>query len=202
MSEKDWSEVRLFVTQNNFSSEPKVLNADMAPSGIPALKSYQGVGFEFSTPLTSFIKVGIRGGGRWKQAFPPGYAAGPTVPFLAVQQGYGGLLARVVFLQTSILRLDAFGEAGLTRTHLDTKTTSGTGTYSAEYQPYSRAGASVGLGFGKFFLFAEGGIEQNKVNNFARTGVTDSAISSVDFSGPYAAFGIIFNGVPSFIKMK
>jgi hypothetical protein len=99
--------------------------------------------------------------------------------------------------------LDVFGGAGTAKTKMDIRTASGDGHYSRSADSLiTAAGASVGIGFGNIYFMVEAGQEWNRITNLSKTGPTSSSLNEIDLSGTYANVGILFNGLPTWIRRK
>lgn len=194
-----WSEIRFIGMFNKLAKTPDDLNAETAGDKVNPLKDITEFGIEGNAHILPFFKLGLRFGGSWTQMIPSNNPSTPT-SFLAVQQAYGGIIGRIPIVDDKVLRLDVFGEAGLTRTHVDVQTSSGAGTYSKDGSPFERVGASLGLGWDTIFFFVEAGNEWNKLDGMTFQGNISSPISSIDLSGFYYGVGVTFNGLPHFLK--
>lgn len=192
-----WSEIRFFISNNNFSDDNTALNSLTTADNVEKLKSLAGFGLEVDARLKPWLKVGTR----IKGIFNAVKAPEPAQAYTQLSQYTAGLLARIPIVDNSSVLFDVFTEVGLANTTLEVKTTSsGTGEFSKEGGVFGRAGASVGFGWESGKIFVEGGQEWNKLDGLSFKGNLVNNVSSVDLSGTYVSVGVIISGIPSWIK--
>lgn len=195
-----WSELRIFLSSNTFSSPPTALNNLTATDNVQKLNDLTGVGLEAVGKFKPWLKVGTRIRGIWNSVYPSNPPS-PATAYLSVSQYGGGVVARIPIIEKEWMQFDAFAELGLANTKIDIQTIgSGRGTFTNNSGFYQRAGASVGVGFPSAKLYFEAGQEFNNLNSMSFEGTLSNNVSSVDFTGPYYAIGIIISGMPSWIK--
>jgi hypothetical protein len=112
-------------------------------------------------------------------------------------------VARLKIVQTKMTRVEVFAGAGAMQAKLK--------IHSGTSQSYERpgenlggatmAGTTVGIGWGGFYLFGEVGMEWSKVAISQRPkGVTNS-LAKFETNGTFGTVGLMFSGIPSFVKM-
>jgi hypothetical protein len=193
-----WSETRLSANTLTFTNKATALNNLTAADKVTQLAGSSSLRIEQNAHL-GWLKAGLRGTGVWSQLTSP--STSNADGFLALQQGQMGVILRLPILETNLLRFDIFGEAGLESTHIDVSTkSSGSGTFTKNFSPYERAGATFGLGWKEVHIFVEGGKEWNKLTGVSFAGNLTNSIAIIDLGGMYVGAGLIFSGVPSWIK--
>ncbi len=196
-----WSEVRLFASTNRFGTAPDGLNSLTTTDKVNSLSALNGLGFEADFHLLPWLKGGIRYAGIWT-LMTPDNAPNPPTAFLAVQQTKFGLILRVPLAEKDWLRFDLFGEAGSANTHIDLQTIgSGQGTFSKNGSIYERAGASLGIGWKSMYVFFEAAQEWNNLDGVSFAGSLPNSITAIDLGGMYYGVGLIFSGIPSWVKI-
>jgi opacity protein-like surface antigen len=186
---------------SSITVDPKDLNDELEAQGVKKVKSLLGLGFDVTTPLIGRLNVGARFSQRL------GYAGEKTESLATdyrvdVKQDAIAALIRLPLIQTQIFFLDIFGAYGGSHTHAKITGSSETGkitkTDSAGW--WSGAyGASLGVGYDRFFVAVEGGMETNRIAELQRTGLNGN-IETLDFSGPYVALALVFNTTNRFSK--
>lgn len=195
-----WSELRIFLSSNTFSSAPTALNNLTAADNVQKLNDLTGLGLEAVGQFKPWLKVGTRIRGVWNAVYPLNHPT-PATAYLAISQFGGGAVARFPLVDKEWMQFDAFGELGLVNTTIDILTiSSGKGSFTKNSNFYQRAGASIGIGSPSVKLYFEAGQEFNNLNDMSFEGTLSNNISSVDFSGPYYAIGLIISGIPSWMK--
>lgn len=202
---KNPSEVRLYLGIHHFKLDQ--VNAEIESKGLEPLNDMGMAGLEFTTPLFWNVSGGFRYQAKYRKSLEVAEtSAVPTNPYYAsLQQTELMLVSRIDLLRTKILKMDLVGGAGMAKTQLQIRTASGEGEYEDSLESgnlVTMAGASVGVGWSKVYLFVEAGQEWNKLNGFERSRVTSNAIHQLDMTGPYALLGLVYSGLPSFIKPK
>ena len=195
-----WSELRVYLSSNSFSSAPTALNNLTAADNVKKLSDLTGMGLEADAQVKPWLKVGTKFRGIWNAVNQPNPPS-PATAYIQITQYSAGLLARGTILEKDWIQADLFAELGLANTKIDVLTSvSGKGTFTKDSGLYQRAGISVGLGSPTFKFFVEAGQEWNNLSSVSFTGTLVNNISSVDFTGPYYAAGLIIYGIPSWIK--
>lgn len=195
-----WSELRVFISNNTFTTSPTALNSLTAADNVEKLDHLTGVGLEVDGQIKPWLKIGTRIRGIWNAVYPPNPPS-PATAYLRISQYSGGMLARIPVVNTDVVLFDIFAELGLGNTKLDIQTiSSGNAAFTKNSGFYQRAGASLGLGSAAMKLYIEAGHEWNNLNSMSFEGTLSNTVSSVDFSGPYYAIGLIISGIPSWIK--
>lgn len=195
-----WSELRLFGASNKFTNEPTALNNLSAVDNTQKLTDLTGFGLEADARVKSWLKVGTRIKGIWNSVYPVNPPS-PATAYLQVTQYSAGILARIPLAEKDLLYADAFAELGLANTKIDVQTIStGKATFTNDSGFFQRAGVTVGIGSPAVKFYVEGGQEWNTLNQIKFEGTLPNSITSVDFTGPYYAIGLIISGIPSWIK--
>lgn len=185
--------------------DPQNVNQTIEPLGLKKMETHNQIGLEVTYPIVNFLEVGLRYSKKFASSdekdtdLMTDYSA-------KVDQDAVLLLARVPVVKTDIFRADVFAGFGGTNTTFklttagqngELKKSAAEGWFST---PYTAAGASVGLGYKKIYLFAEGGVETNKVDGFERSGSINGSLSTVDLSGSYFMIGLMIDGIPGSFK--
>jgi hypothetical protein len=192
------AQARLFMTETK--ANPQSLNQEMTAQGLKEFGSVSKFGVEITYPLAKYLEVGINYSKRSIEKDET--ISDPNTEYHAnLTQDVALLVARVPFFKTEIVRLDVFAGIGGSNTGLTVKTATQDGELSRKESNdwfasvTSSYGASVAVGYKKFFFYIEGGFESNKVDSFKRDGNINSNIQSMDLSGGYATVGILFDGI-------
>lgn len=196
-----WSELRFFLSTNTLATSPTALNNLTAADNVQKLSDLTGIGLEADAQLKPWLKIGTRIKGIWNSVYPPNPPS-PATAYLQVSQYSGGVLVRVPIVNNDWLLFDTFAEVGVANTKIDVQTiSSGKGTFSKESGFYQRAGVSAGIGGPAIKFYLEAGQEWNNLSGMSFQGTLNQNVSSVDLTGSYYAFGLIFSGIPSWIKV-
>jgi hypothetical protein len=191
-------QARLFASATKV--DPSALNAEMTSEGLMNYSYFTAVGVEMTYPMGRLLDVGLRYTKHWQQL--------DEKPITTATEYYGKMdqdtvsaVLRIPVMRRGMLKFDVFGAIGGTNSTFTMKTATVDGSLkksnSGDYwvaTPYYAAGSSVGIGFKKFYIFAEAGYENNRVNNFTSQG-TIADIGTIDMSGPYLLVGVLFDGV-------
>jgi hypothetical protein len=138
---------------------------------------------------------------RFKGIFNSVYPPGSTASYIQLSQYSAGLLGRVPLVDSNTVLVDIFAELGASNNKIEVKTSaSGSAEFTKDSVFFQRVGASLGLGWSSFKIFAEAGQEFHKIDNLNKSGSLVAAVSSVDLSGPYVSVGLVISGMPSWIK--
>lgn len=196
------TQARLFVGQQSIS--PGQVNDVIKTQGLNAFSNIGIYGIEVTHRIAPILNFGIRGEGKYiKVKEVATTSANPQNPYYSsIQQSQAEVVLRVDVVNTPNFKLDTFGGVGAAATTMDIRTAVGEGNYQRPLTSIvENAGVSLGVGGGNVFFMLEAGMEWNKVNGPTRTGFTSSAVNEIDLSGTYVIAGLIFNGLPSFIKV-
>jgi len=180
--------------------DPKEVNTEYEAQGIKKAKSLPQFGIEIAYPLLKALDVGLR---YTKRHIQRDELNSPLLTQYEseIDQDSAALIARVPFFKSNIIRLDAFGGVGGTNTTLKMKSAAQDGQLSRKdssewfASPYTSYGASVAIGYKKFYAVIEAGFESNKVGKLKRTGTINDNIQTIDLSGSYVTVGFLFNGI-------
>jgi hypothetical protein len=189
---------RLFIGQTGIS--PDNLNTEMTAQSIKNFKDVNQMGIEATYSQFKHFEFGFR--------YTKHYAKNEEEPANPATDFYGTLnqdsvmfVVRIPFVKTNFFRADVFGGVGGSNTTFTIKTAGQDGELSRKKgndwfaTPYTAVGGSFAVGFKKFYLVAEGGIENNKIKDFDRTGNVNANITNIDLSGSYFTIGLLFDGV-------
>ncbi len=196
-------QLRLFI--GTLSSSPKQVNTELNAQGIETFGSLSNFGIEGTYQVLPRVNLGVRGEGKWQKvkelASPPVNALNPY--YSSIQQSAALLVLRVDVIRTPVFRFDIFGGAGTAATKMDLRSASGDSNYSRTMSSViSEAGASIGVGWSNIYFLVEGGTEWNKVNSLSKTGASSASVNEIDLSGSFVTIGILFNGLPKWIRAK
>lgn len=185
--------------------DPVNLNQELAAQGLQEFSAVSKLGVEITYPLARYLDVGINYTKRYLAKDEAD--SNPATPYQAlINQDSVMLVARVPFLKTDVVRLDVFGGVGGSNTTLSLKTATQDGELTRRESndwfasPYAAYGASVAVGYKKFYFVLEGGMELNKVDSFKRTGTVNDNIQTIDLSGSYVSVGLLINGISATAK--
>lgn len=189
---------RFFIGQTKV--DPVNLNTEMTAQSLKKIDAVSQLGLEATYSVFKYLDFGIRYTKRYVNQDE--LTNNPATDYHGqIDQDSVLLLARVPFFRTNIVRADIFGGVGGSNTTFKIKTATQDGELTRRESndwfatPYASFGASVGIGYKKFFLVAEGGLETNKVNKFKRTGTVNTNIDNIDLSGSYFTIGLMFDGL-------
>jgi hypothetical protein len=190
---------RLFVG-NTFIS-PAELNSEMSAQGLTPFKGMPELGLEITYPLWRLLDVGMRYSRRGATEYLAGSTAATTFRG-DLRQDSILLLARVPVVRTQVLKFDLFAGFGGNNTTFEIASAGENGQLTRKASselwvasPEASAGASVGVGYRKFFLYVEGGYDLNRAHHLARTGTVGGSVGTIDLSGPYVLLGVLFDGI-------
>jgi hypothetical protein len=188
------------------SIQPTDLNNVVTPVSIEEFKSLPIYGLEVAYAVLPFVTTGVRmeaGYTRNKET-----SASPTVPdnpyYSSISTQETSAVVRLTVLHTQVVHFDVFGALGSTKASVDVRTGSGEATYTAQNslggtQSY---GASIGGGWSSVYLYLEGGHRNVTLSDITREGHLSNNITSLDLSGNYVKVGLLFAGLPEFIKIS
>lgn len=185
------AKARLFA--GNTWAENETLNQEMQTQG---LKEF-GVLGKFGVEITfewNFLEVGLA---YMKRGIENDETISETSTLYTArldQDIFIGVV-RLPLIKSSFFRADVFGGAGGSSATLKVVNASQNGelkngSFSAPFLTY---GASAGLGYKGFYFYIEGGFDSCKVESLTRTGTISNAVQSINASGAYGAFGLMFD---------
>ncbi len=174
------------------------LNNTLSAQGLGKLSTVLRTGVEATYPVARFLDFGFRYTHLWGKRDDSNISTGY---YGELTQDSVGAILRVPLLKTKIVRADIFSEYGGTNTTFKIKSATVDGKYE-KIGPsgwfgnsMSSYGASVSVGYDKYFIAAEAGIESNVVNGLKTSGTTTTPMTSMDLSGSYISFALVFDGV-------
>ncbi len=180
--------------------DPKDLNTELEAQGIKNLESSPFYGAEITYSVARYLDLGIRYS-RHSVFLDEINSTSATDYQAELDQDAVSLVARIPFLESKFARVEGFAAFGGTNTALKIKSATLNGQLLKEDRngwlasPYSVYGASVALGYKKFFLVFEGGFETNKIIEMERVGTLNNNVETLDLSGSYVSVGLLFDGV-------
>jgi hypothetical protein len=181
------------------TSDPKDINEELEGNTMKTFGNTPQAGIE-ATHALGPIEWGLRFSYRTgSQDEDPSIEA--TDYRVSFNQSTAALMLRVPVIKSAILRTDIFGGYGGSNTSITWKTATQDGTITKKAsgdwfaQPWSLYGASVGVGYKKFYFVVEGGFENNKVKDMKRTGTVNTNVEVFDLSGSFFTVGIMFDGL-------
>jgi hypothetical protein len=185
---------------------PEQVNTELSGQGLKEYKYYSALGVEMTYPVIRFFDFGLRYVHRQvTNDEDPSTAA--TAYSATLTQDAILLIGRVPVLRSGLLKLDLFAGAGGTNTTFEESTAALSGKLTRKASssdwlaaPYVAYGASVGVGYKKFYLFAEGGFERNNISRLKSSGTMSGNISEINLNGPYVMVGLLFDGVSAHQK--
>lgn len=185
--------------------DPKNVNETIEAQGLKKMDGATQLGLEITYPLLKYLDLGVRYTKRLVNSDEQ--PSDPATDYSAnVNQDSVLLVARVPFVKSEFVRMDAFAGVGGSNTTFRIKTASQDGDLTRQEvagwfaTPYAAYGGSIAIGFKQVYLVFEGGFETNKVESFARSGSVSSNIDTLDFTGSYFTVGLMFDGIPGSIK--
>lgn len=193
-------QARLFA--GNSQADPKDLNDELTAQSLDKMEKILFYGVEATYVAARFLNVGFRYTKRLVDVDEVG--SGLNTDYSArLDQDSVMAIARLPVIRTKFFFIDAFGGYGGTNTTFKIKTASQDGELSKREandwfaRPVLAYGGSFGIGYDKFFIAGEVGMENNKVDGFKRTGTVNNNVEEIDLSGSYFMISLIFNGVPA-----
>lgn len=190
---------RLFGNTTDFKND--TMNTVLQGEGLKKIKNISGLGLEISTNIWGPLEAGLGYQFRVARSTPSDSLAVSDYSSELGQQIYQ-LVVRINVINSGPVRLGVVGAAGGTNTEFKIQSAGQTGNLlksAAETHwiasPISSYGVSAAVGYKWIFLMAEAGYEQNKVEDFNRTGNISSSLKEIDFTGPYARVGLFFDGI-------
>lgn len=195
-------QLRFFAGNNGFQMDEN--NADLAALGIHPVNDTPFAGLEGVQTLFWNVALGARGKYAYTKskeiADPPAVVDNPY--YAAVQQSQALAVIRVAIVKAPFMHLDVVGGAGISKTKFEIRSALGEWKYTKDNNFMTTAGVSVGFGWGGIFLYGEAGQEWNKITDPKVSGANAPDENEFDMSGAYYSVGILFRGVPSFIRKR
>ena len=112
-------------------------------------------------------------------------------------------VARLSVMRTRVAVLEVFGGVGGSTSKLKVHTAAFDQSFERrEVNLTSITGVTFGVGFANIYIFGEVGQEWSKTDNLERTPGASTALTQFDTNGTWGSVGLLFNGIPSFVKMK
>jgi hypothetical protein len=176
------------------------LNEFLNSRGFDSASLLPTVGVEVTRPMGSRFEAGLRYQFRIMTRGLEGLSFSGTPPFAAFRQDTIQAVARVGMVRRKAFRADLVAGVGGNNTRFEIKNTAQDGelkrTSFADFvsSPMGSVGASLGFGAGKFFFVSEVGYERNRVADLVPSGALGTSIRTIDISGPYLMFGLLFDG--------
>lgn len=181
-------------------ADPKDVNTELEAQSLRTIDSVLQYGFEATYPVAKALSIGLRYNRR--NLVRDEDDSSPVTDYQAeLDQNSVSAIARIPLLKTNIVRFDIFGGVGGSNTTLKIKTATQDGEISRKEggdwfaTPITSYGGSLAIGYKKFYFVIEGGMESNKVGGLKRTGTVNTNIESIDLSGYYFTFGLLFDGM-------
>ncbi|WP_413587095.1 hypothetical protein [Bdellovibrio sp. HCB274] len=176
---------------------PTELNTELTAQGIKNVDLNNQFGIEITFPTFEYLQLGLR----YSHHLISQDASSSANDYKATlsQDGLMGV-ARVPLVKSDVVRFDLFAGIGANKSTYTIKSAAQDGKLEKEVSPWAAAGASVAVGYKKFFLFVEGGYESNKLDDMTSSGTINNNVKSMDLSGSYVLLGLMFDGIPIFSK--
>lgn len=188
---------RLFL--GSTTANPSEVNTELTAQGLKNIETVNQAGIEITFPTFKYLHLGLR----YTRHFvsQDELASDPTTDFRAeiTQDSMLGV-ARIPFFKSDHVYMDAFAGVGASNMTYAEKVVAQDGKLEKSTAPYYAAGGSIGFGYKKYFVFFEGGVETNKLEDLKRSGTINSNINTIDLSGTYFLVGFMFDGIPIFKK--
>ncbi|NUN05864.1 MAG: hypothetical protein HUU57_08880 [Bdellovibrio sp.] len=185
---------RLFL--GSAKPSPTELNTELTAQGIKNIDLNNQYGIEITFPTFQYLSLGLR------YTHHVTSQEGSLVQAYKAEISQDGLMgvARVPLFKSDIVHFDIFAAGGVNKTTYTEKSATQDGFLESSASPTFAAGASVAVGYQKYFLFLEGGFESNKVESLTRSGTVTTNVNTIDLSGSYVLLGVMFDGIPVFSK--
>lgn len=170
---------------------PTAVNTYLGTQSLSDMKDVNRFGAELYGQVYKYLSLGVKFTINYKNI-----DGASATEYATLYQTNSMVMARVPIFKTDFQFVDIFAGIGLP----NTKFTKG-GTLSGELSNNEKslvtsAGASIGFGYKKVFLYVEGGYEWNKVGTLQRTGNISTTLDTLDLTGPYATVGLVYDGLP------
>lgn len=188
---------RLFL--GSTSASPDDLNTQLTSQNLKKVDLINKFGVEITLPTLGALQTGLRYTKHIvSQDENPASSATDYKVDLDQEVMLG--IVRWPFLKKENIHMDVFGGLGASSATYKIKTASLDGALKQSAALNYVAGASLALGFKKFYLVLEGGYENNKLDDLKVSGNLNNSITEIDMSGTYFLVGLMFDGVPVFTK--
>lgn len=197
MAKGDVGQGRLFL--GSTQTDPTEVNTELTAQNLKNVESGNQFGIEITFPTFQYLNLGLRYTRHY--VHQDELASDPATDYKAeiTQDSMLGV-ARIPFFKTDHVIMDAFAGVGVSNTTYTEKVVAQDGKLEKSATPIYAAGASIAFGYKQYFIFFEGGVESNKVEDFKRSGTVNGNINTIDLSGSYFMVGLLFDGVPIFKK--
>ncbi|WP_413578136.1 hypothetical protein ACLVWU_06295 [Bdellovibrio sp. HCB290] len=186
---------RLFLGSAQVS--PSELNTELTAQGIKNVDLNNQFGIEITFPTFEYLQLGLRYSHHLLSQ--DASTSGNDYKASLTQDSMMGV-ARIPLVKSDVVRFDLFAGVGASKSSYTIKSASQDGKLEKDVSPIAAAGASVAVGYKKFFLFFEGGYESNKLDDLSSSGTINTNVKSIDLSGSYLLMGLMFDGIPIFSK--
>ncbi len=187
------AQARLFIT--NTTADIDQLNQEVTGEGIKEFGKLERYGVEITYPWKPFeIGLSYSRRGMVKDETTSNPATDYNVNFTSDVFLFVG---RYPVVKSKFARFDIFAGVGGSNTNIKFETAGQNGELSngKTATPFYTYGASAAFGTKGFYFYIEGGYEHNKIDTVTRTGTVSATVQELNLAGPYAAVGILFDGV-------
>jgi hypothetical protein len=180
-------------------AEPKELNTNLETLSLDKVDGLIHGGIEASRPFGNHFEVGLRYSVRYHKKGES--TDNPLVDYSSeLNQNSMMFTARVPIVNTAVFRFETFAAYGGANTTVDVTSATQVGSYTDKKSEWfghsiSSYGAALGVGYKRFYIYIEGGYENNKTGKLTYTGTVSQSVESIDLSGTYGVIGILINGV-------
>jgi hypothetical protein len=193
------AQVRLYggITQ----ADPKEVNTELAAQGLKKVDATLQYGIEATFPVFKLLDLGLRYGRNAVNVDEDPNNILTSYHASINQDAIYGIL-RIPYIKTNFVRADIFGGYGGVNTVYKISNPSQHGELNRKTDvgwfgsACSTFGASVAVGYQKYFLVFEGGYNSNKITGLKSDGNINDHIKTIDLSGTYVSIGFMFNAVP------
>ena len=172
--------------------EPEQVNTDLDAKGIEDFSTLNLFGVEFNVQPVEKFRIGLDFSKRLKFT-----DENDQEDYAKIDQDVVSLVARFSIIDTKFFIFDIFAGYGKGQTNYTTYTGSpeyitssdGQSTYNTELSKY---GSSLAFGYSKYFVYIEGGYENNYLDTIKKEGSFHASLKEIDLSGTYFMVGILF----------
>lgn len=178
---------------------PTDLNSQLTAQSIKEVKLVNQYGVEITFPTFDVLQAGLRYS-KHMVSLDEQPSSGATDYKVDLDQDVILGIVRWPFFKNDNVYLDVFGGLGASKATYKIKSASAEGGLEQGTAPNYLAGASIAVGFKKFYFVVESGFEGNKLDHLDQSGNLNSTMTSIDMSGPYVLIGLMFDGIPIFKK--
>lgn len=197
-AKEDLGQARLFLGSTPI--KPTKLNTELTTQGIKNLELLNQFGVEITFPTFKVLQTGLRYTRHY--AHQDELVSNDVTNYRAeiTQDSMMGIVRYPFFKRDHVL-IDIFLGAGAGTTTYSQRDATKDGKLTNSGSLVYAGGASLAVGYDKYFLFFETGYEGNKVGKFKKSEDSfNSTIESLDMSGTYFTIGLMFDGIPIFTK--